>query len=140
MLFAVFHATSVTIVILSELSATVADILTQLTSLKTHADSVLAGINGILRKSYDSEVEQVNEELRNVQSASTLAVSAKYNVTAHRNMSESLNKTAMEAEGSLLVSMSEFNRMGPRIDAVTSLTNDALSLINQTKVHLVCYQ
>ena len=120
----------------SALSATVADILTQLTSLKNHADSLLAGINGIMHKTYNSEMQQVDEELQKARLASDLAISAKYNVTAHQNMSMNLNNTAIDAEGSLLVSMSELNQMRPRIDTVTSLTEDAILLINQTKVHM----
>ena len=100
---------------------------------------MLGGINGILHKSYESEMRQVDEELGNVHSVSALATSAKYNVTAHRNMSTNLNKTLMEAEGSLLVSMAEFNQMGPRIETITSLTNEAIVLINQTKVYMLYY-
>ena len=120
--------------IFSALNATVAEILTQLTRLKNDADSVLAGINGILHKSYDSEMQRVDEELHNVQSAYSLAMSAKYNVTSHKNMSTDLNSTAMDAEGRLMLSNSVFDEMKPRINAVTSLISDALVLINQTKV------
>lgn len=119
----------------SALSGTVSAILIQLTSLKNHADSLLAGINGVVEKTYDSEVEQVDRELRNVMAAHSLAMSARYNVTAHQNMSARLNITATGAEASLIVSMDVFNEMRPRIDEITNLTNDALVLINQTKVH-----
>ncbi|XP_078373908.1 laminin subunit alpha-like [Oculina patagonica] len=115
------------------LNATVAEILTQLTRLKDDADNVLAGINGILHKSYDSEMQQVDEELQNVQSASSLAMSAKYNVTSHKNTSTDLNSTVLGAEGSFMLSNSVFDEMKPRINTVTSLTNEALALINQTK-------
>ena len=118
----------------SALNATVADILSRLTGLKNHADSLLAGINGIMHKTYNSEMQQVDEESRKARSASDFAMSAKYNVTAHQNMSLNLNNTAIEAEGSLLVSMEQLDQMRPRIDTVTSLTEDALLLINQTKV------
>ncbi len=116
------------------MNATVAEILTQLTRLKDDADNVLAGINGILHKSYDSEMQQVDEELQNVQSASSLAMSAKYNVTSHKNTSTDLNSTVLGAEGSFMLSNSVFDEMKPRINTVTSLTNEALALINQTKV------
>ena len=122
--------------VFSALNATVADILGQLTSLQNDADSVLAGINGILQRTYDSEMQTVNEELQNVQAVSSLAMSAQYNVTSHKNTSVDLNGTAMAAEGNLIRSNEAFNEMKLRISNVTSLTNQALVLINDTKV---CY-
>ncbi|XP_020625877.1 laminin subunit beta-1-like, partial [Orbicella faveolata] len=80
------------------LNATVADILSQLTTLRSDADNVLAGINGILSRTYDSEMQAVNEEVQNVQAASSLAMSAQYNVTSHKNTSVDLNRTALGAE------------------------------------------
>lgn len=120
--------------VLSALNATVADILSQLTTLQSDADSVLAGINGILQRTYDSEMQTVNEELQNVQAASSLAMSAQYNVTSHRNTSLALNRTALGAEGSLMLSDEVFDEMKLRMNTVTNLTNQALVLINQTKV------
>lgn len=122
--------------VFSALNATVADILSQLTALQNDADSVLAGINGILQRTYDSEMQTVNEELQNVEAASSLAMSAQYNVTSHKNTSVELNRTAMGAEGNLKISNERFDEMKLRINNVTSLTNQALVLINQTKV---CY-
>ena len=122
------------IYIFTALNATVAEILTQLTRLKDDADTVLAGINGILHKTYDSEMQQVEEEYQNVQSAYSLAMSAKYNVTSHKNMSTNLNSTALGAEESFERSNSVFDQMKPKINTVTNLTNEALVLMNQTKV------
>ena len=95
---------------------------------------MLAGINDILHKTYDSEMQQVEEEYQNVQSAYSLAMSAKYNVTSHKNMSTNLNNTALGAEESFKRSNSVFDQMKPKINAVTNLTNEALVLMNQTKV------
>jgi len=120
--------------VFSALNATVADILSQLTTLQSDADSVLAGINGILDRTYDSEMQTVNEELQNVQTVSSLAMSAQYNVTSHKNTSVDLNRTALGAEGSLMRSNQAFDEMKLRINTVTNLTNQALVLINQTKV------
>ena len=120
--------------VLSALNATVADILSQLTTLQSDADSVLAGINGILQRTYDSEMQTVNEELQNVQAASSLAMSAQYNVTSHKNTSLELNRTALGAEGSLMLSDEAFDEMKLRMNTVTNLTNQALVLINRTKV------
>ena len=122
--------------VFSALNATVADMLSQLTTLRNDADSVLAGINGILHKTYDTEMQTVNEELQNVQAASSLAMSAQYNVTSHKNTSVELNRTAVGAEGGLMLSDEAFDEMKLRINTVTNLTNQALVLINQTKV---CY-
>ena len=116
---------------------TASGVVTELTGLRNHADSVLAGINGILHKTYDSELEQANVELRNAQAASTLAMSAQYNVTAHKNMSKNLNETVLEAEGSHNISYSEFKKMRPRIDNVTELTDQVVAVINKTKVYIM---
>jgi len=95
---------------------------------------VLAGISGILSRTYDSEMKAVNEEVQNVKAASSLAMSAQYNVTSHKNTSVDLNRTALGAEGSLMRSNEAFDGMKLRINTVTNLTNEALVLINQTKV------
>ena len=113
---------------------TVTEILAQLSRLKAHADSVLGDITGIINKTYDDEMRRVDEEVQNVQSASALAMSAQYNGTAHKNMSANLNNTALESERNLLASFVLFNQMRPQIDTVTTKTNEALVLINQTKV------
>ena len=126
------------VIVISALRVTASGVLTELTSLRNNADSILAGINGILRKTYDSELGQANVEFENAQDASTLAMSAKYNATAHKNMSINLNKTALEAEGSLKISMAEFEQMRPRIDNVTKLTDEAVAVINKTKVYVLC--
>ena len=120
--------------VFSALNATVADILSQLTTLQTDADRVLAGINGILHRTYDSEMQTVNEELQNVQAASSLVMSAQYNVTSHKNMSLELNSTAFGEEGRLMRSDEVFDEMKLRMNNVTNLINEALVLINQTKV------
>ena len=122
------------LIFFSALNAVVAEILAELTRLKEHADSVLAGINSIMHMSYDSEVREVDEELQNVQAASSLAMSAMYNVTAHKNMSANLSNTALDAEGRLQASNALFDQMEPQIVAVISYTNEALVLINQTTV------
>ena len=120
--------------IFSALNATVADILSQLTTLQGDADSVLAGVNGILNRTYDSEMQTVDEELQSVQAASSLAMTAQYNVTFHKNTSAELNNTALGAEGNLMLSDEAFNEMKLRINTVTNLTNEALFLISGTKV------
>lgn len=115
------------------LNGTVAEIVDQLTKLKDHADSVLASISSIINKTYEIEMQRVDEEVQSVESAYTLATSAQYNVTSHKNMSENLNKTMLEAQGNLLVSNGMFDMMKPQIVTISYRTNEAVVLMNQTK-------
>ena len=116
------------------LNGTVAEIVDQLTKRKDHADSVLASITSIINKTYEIEMQRVDEEVQSVESAYTLATSAQYNVTSHKNMSENLNKTMLEAQGNLLVSNGMFDMMKPQIVTISYRTNEAVVLMNQTKV------
>lgn len=79
-------------------------------------------------------MQTVDEELQSVQAASSLAMTAQYNVTFHKNTSAELNNTALGAEGNLKRSEETFNEMKLRVNTVTNLTNEALFLINGTKV------
>ena len=116
------------------LNGTVTEILDQLTKLRDHADSVLGSISGIINKTYETEMQRVDEEVQLVESAHSLAMSAQYNVTSHKNMSENLNKTMLQAQGSYLISNGMFDLMKPQIVTITDRTNEAVALMNQTKV------
>ena len=116
------------------LNATVTDILRRLSSSKAHADSLLVGVSGIMNRTYENEVRQADEEYQKAQGVSALAVSARFNVTAHQNLTKTHNDTAIELEGNLKVSYAEFNRMGNRVVTIHASLVDAINLINQTKV------
>lgn len=119
---------------LTALNGTVTEILDQLTKLRDHADSVLGSISGIINKTYETEMQRVDEEVQSVESAHSLAMSAQYNVTSHKNMSENLNKTMLQAQGSYLISNGMFDMMKPQIVTITDRTKEAVALMNQTKV------
>lgn len=118
----------------SALNATVTDVLTRLTSLKRDADNLLAGINGIMNRTYDNELQQADEEYRKAQDVSALAMSARFNVTAQENLRKNLNDTAVQLERSLLVSMGEFDQLTNRAITTAVITDDAVILIIRTKV------
>lgn len=118
----------------SALNATVTDVLTRLTSLKRHADNLLAGINGIMNRTYDNELQQADEEYRKAQDVSALSMSARFNVTAQENLRKNLNDTAVQLERSLLVSMGEFDQLTNRAITTAVITDDAAILIIRTKV------
>lgn len=121
-------------VLVSALNATVTDVLTRLTSLKRHADNLLAGINGIMNRTYDNELQQADEEYRKAQDVSALAMSARFNVTAQENLRKNLNDTAVQLERSLLVSMGDFDQLTNRAITTAVITDDAVILIKRTKV------
>ncbi|KAK2550366.1 Laminin-like protein epi-1 [Acropora cervicornis] len=116
------------------LNETVSGILARLTSLKADVDSILAGINAdFLLKTYSTELEQVNDTVQDVQATYAFAMSARYNVSTHKNMSIRLNNTAKEQHEILRDAESEAYNTKRRIDQVTNLIDEATILINQTK-------
>ena len=117
------------------LNETVSGILARLTSLKADVDSILAGINAdFLLKTYSTELEQVNDTAQDVEATYAFAMSARYNVSTHKNMSIRLNNTAKEQHEILRDAESEAYNTKRRIDQVTNLIDEATILINQTKV------
>lgn len=116
------------------LNETVSGILARLTSLKADVDSILAGINAdFLLKTYSTELEQVNDTAQDVEATYAFAMSARYNVSTHKNMSIRLNNTAKEQHEILRDAESEAYNTKRRIDQVTNLIDEATILINQTK-------
>jgi len=87
-----------------------------------------------MNRTYDNEVQQADEEYRKAQDVSALAMSARFNVTAQENLRKNLNDTAVQLERSLLVSMGEFDQLTNRAITTAVITDDAVILINRTKV------
>ena len=84
--------------------------------------------------SFDDEKQQVEEKVVRVQSVDSLAVTARYNVSTHSNMSADLNNSALTAETNLLALERELSELKQRIAAVTNVSNEAMSLVILTKV------
>ena len=105
--------------------------------MKADVDSILAGINAdFVLKTYSSELGQVNDTFQDVQATYAFVMSARYNVTTHKNTSIKLNDTAIEQHEILRDAESEAYKTKRRINQVTNLIDEATILINQTKV---CY-